>query len=110
MVTIVRDGAGLALSVIGTRQHVDGTMVTMPVTIPPDKLKQLQASVKRYVVENLDAEAGDLKARLLLDCLQEIGAVVYNQAIADAQAYMQGRVADLEAVCYADEFTYWPRK
>jgi uncharacterized protein (DUF2164 family) len=83
----------------------------MALKLPPDKLKQLQVSVKRYVVENLDAEAGDLKARLLLDfCLEEIGAVVYNQAIADAQAYMQGRVADLEAVCYADEFTFWPRK
>ncbi len=83
----------------------------MAVTIAPDKLKQLQSSVKRYIVEHFDADAGDLKARLMLDfCLQEIGAVVYNQAIADAQAYMQGRIADLEAVCYADEFTFWPRK
>jgi uncharacterized protein (DUF2164 family) len=83
----------------------------MTLAIPPDKLKQLQTSVKRYIVENLDADAGDLKARLLLEfCLQEVGAVVYNQAIADAQAYMQQRVADLEAVCYADESTFWPRK
>jgi uncharacterized protein (DUF2164 family) len=83
----------------------------MPLTIPAEKLKQLHTSVKRYVVENLDAEAGDLKVRLLLDfCLQEVGAVVYNQAIADAQAYMQGRIADLDAICYADEFTFWPRK
>ena len=83
----------------------------MALTLPPDTLKQLHASVKRYVIENIDADAGDLKARLLLDfCLQEVGAVVYNQAIADAQAYMQQRVADLEAVCYADEFTFWPRK
>jgi len=80
-------------------------------TIPPDKLLQLQASVKRYIVENFDADAGDLKARLMLDfCLKEVGAVVYNQAIADAQAYMQGRVADVDAVCYADEFAFWPRK
>jgi uncharacterized protein (DUF2164 family) len=82
----------------------------MPLTIPPDKLKQLQTSVKRYLIENLDPDAGDLKARLLLDyCIQEIGAVVYNLAIADAEAYMQARVADLEAVCYVDEFTFWPR-
>jgi uncharacterized protein (DUF2164 family) len=82
----------------------------MVLTLPPDKLKQLQASVKRYVIENLDGEAGDLKARLLLEfCLKEIGAVVYNQAIADAQTYMQGRVADLEAACYADEFMFWRR-
>jgi uncharacterized protein (DUF2164 family) len=83
----------------------------MAMTIPPDTLKQLRASVKRYIIETFDAEAGDLKAQLLLDfCLQEVGAVVYNQAIADAQAYLQGRIADLDAVCYADEFTFWPRK
>jgi hypothetical protein len=39
--------------------------------------------------------------------LKEIGAVVYNRAIADAQSYFQGRVADLEGVCYEKEFTYW---
>ena len=49
----------------------------MPLSLHPDKLKQLQASLKRYVVENVDPEAGDLKAKLLLDfCVQEIGAVV----------------------------------
>jgi uncharacterized protein (DUF2164 family) len=86
-------------------------MRCMVPTIPPDKLTQLQASVKRYIIENFDADAGDLKARLMLDfCLREVGAVVYNQAITDAQAYMQGRVADLEAICYADEFAFWPRK
>jgi hypothetical protein len=45
---------------------------------------------------------------LLLDfCVREIGPAVYNQAIADAQAYFQGRVADLEGVCYEPEFVYW---
>jgi uncharacterized protein (DUF2164 family) len=83
----------------------------MPVSLHPDKLKQLQTSLKRYLVENIDSEAGELKAKLLLDfCLQEVGAVVYNQAIADAQAYFQARVADLDGVCYQPEFTYWQRK
>jgi uncharacterized protein (DUF2164 family) len=83
----------------------------MPISLPPDKLKQLQTSMKRYLVENFDAESGDLKAKLLLDfCLQEIGAVVYNQAITDAQAHLQARVADLDGVCYQHEFTYWQRK
>jgi len=80
----------------------------MPIRIAPETTKQLQASIKRYVAENLDEEIGDLKAGLFLDyCLQEIGAVVYNQAIADAQAYFTGRVADLEGVCHQDELTYW---
>ena len=54
-------------------------------------------------------EVGDLKAKLLLDFfLGEIGPIVYNSAIADAQAYFQGKVADLEGSCYEAEFGYWP--
>jgi len=81
----------------------------MAINLPPEKLKRLQASLKRYVSENLDEEMGDLKARLMLDfVVKEIGPTIYNQAIADAQTYFQARVADLEGVCYEDEFTYWP--
>ncbi|MEQ1909456.1 MAG: DUF2164 domain-containing protein [Vicinamibacterales bacterium] len=81
----------------------------MAINLPPEKLKRLQASLKRYVAENLDTEMGDLKAALMLDfVLKEIGPTIYNQAIADAQAYFQARVADLEGVCYEDEFAYWP--
>ena len=82
----------------------------MAITLSPEIRKQLLVSIKRYVTENLDEEIGDLKAGLLLDyCLQEIGPAVYNQAIADAQSYFTGRVADLEGVCHEEEFGYWPR-
>ena len=80
----------------------------MAIKLAPDVTKQLLVSLKRYAAENLDEEIGDLKANLLLDyLLKEIGPVIYNRAIADAQSYFQGRVADLEGVCYEPEFTYW---
>lgn len=80
----------------------------MPITLPSETTRRLQASIKRYVSENLDQEIGDLKAGLLLDyCLKEIGPPIYNAAIADAQKYFQGRVEDLEGVCHQPEFTYW---
>ena len=82
----------------------------MALALPPDTRKQLVASLKRYAAENLDEELGDLKAGLLLDyCLTEIGPCVYNQAIADAQAYFTNRVADLEGVCHEPEFGFWSR-
>ncbi len=81
----------------------------MTITLSDDTTKQLRASIKRYFAENLDQDIGDLKADLLLDfALREIGPSIYNQAIADAQAYFQARVVDLEGVCYQKEFTYWP--
>ena len=86
----------------------------MAITLPQEARKQSLASIKRYVAENFDQDIGDLKAIGLLDYfLKEIAPTIYNQAIADAQAYFQGRVADLEGVCLEKEFTYWappPRK
>ena len=80
----------------------------MAVTLSPDVTKQFLASIKRYVAENLDQDIGDLKARMLLDyVLKEIAPTVYNRAITDAQAYFQGRVADLDGVCFEKEFGYW---
>ena len=80
----------------------------MAIKLPPESTKRLQASIKRYVAENLEQDVGDLKAGMLLDfCLKEIGPTIYNQAIADAQAYFQARVTDLDGVCYEREFTYW---
>jgi uncharacterized protein (DUF2164 family) len=82
----------------------------MAIKLPPETITRLVASIKRYAAENLDGEIGDLKAGLLLEyCLEEIGPSIYNQAIADAQSYFTGRVADLEGVCHEAEFGFWPR-
>ncbi len=67
------------------------------------------ASLKRYFEENLEP-IGDLPAGLLLNFfLEEIGPVIYNRAVTDAQARLTQRVADLNGELYADEFQYWPR-
>lgn len=83
----------------------------MPIALPPDTSKQLLTSIKRFAAEHLDEGIGDLKAALLLEfCLTEVGAVVYNQAIADAQRYFHERSADLDGVCHQPEFTYWAKR
>ena len=80
----------------------------MPITLPPDAKQQGLASIKRWLREELDLDAGDLKAGALLEFfLKELGPSVYNQAVADAQRYMQDRALDLEGACHQDEFGYW---
>lgn len=82
----------------------------MPIALSHDATTQLLASIKQFTAEHLDEEIGDLKARLFLDfCLAEIGSVVYNQAIGDAQRHLLGVVNDLDGVCYQPEFIYWKR-
>jgi uncharacterized protein (DUF2164 family) len=68
------------------------------------------ASLQRYFEENLPEPIGDLPAGLLLNFfLEEVGPVIYNMAISDAQTRLQQRVADLSGELYSDEFQYWPR-
>jgi uncharacterized protein (DUF2164 family) len=85
------------------------------VTLELDKQQRAAAlsSLKRYFEENLssiDAPIGDLPASQLLSFfLEEIGPVIYNQAIGDAQIRLSQRVTDLNGELYSDEFQYWPR-
>lgn len=68
------------------------------------------ASIQRYFEENMTEPIGELPAGLLLNFfVEEIGPVVYNHAIRDAQQRMQQRVSDLDGEVYADEFQYWPK-
>ena len=83
------------------------------VTIELSKEKRTEAiaSIKKYFEEEIREPIGGLRAALLLDFfLEDIGAAIYNQAIGDAQARMQQRVADLDGELYADEFQYWVRQ
>jgi len=82
----------------------------MAIKFPKETEKRLIASIKRYFAENMEEEVGDLKASLLLQfCLQEIGPSIYNQAVADAQAWMQDKLTDLDGSCHAPEFGYWKK-
>ncbi len=83
----------------------------MAIKLAKETEDRLIASIKRYFDETLDTEICDMKARLLLDfCLKEIGPNVYNRAIADAQAFLTDRVADLDGSCYEPEFGYWNKQ
>ena len=80
------------------------------VEIPKPARADAIASLQRYFAENMAEPLGDLPAGLLLNFfLEEVGPVIYNQAIRDAQARMQQRVADLDGELYADAFQYWPK-
>ena len=82
----------------------------MSIKLQKDTEKYLLGSIKRFVAQNFEAEIGDLKASLFLDfCVREIGPSIYNQAIADAQSYIQERAVDLGGTRYEAEFDYWKK-
>lgn len=80
----------------------------MAIELSAETERLLIGSIKRYFLKHEDEEIGDLKATLFLEfCLKEIGPSIYNQAIADAQIYMQNKVADMDSSCFEPEFAYW---
>lgn len=82
----------------------------MTVKLSKVKKQQLIKSIRRYFEEKFDEEIGDLKDSLFLNfCLQEICPSIYNQAIIDARAFIEGRLSDLEDTCYEPEFDYWDK-
>jgi uncharacterized protein (DUF2164 family) len=83
-------------------------MVTMELS--KEAYAEAIASLKRYFDENMPEPIGDLPAGLLLNFfLEDVGPIIYNKAVSDAQQRMQQRVLDLSGELFADEFQYWSR-
>ena len=81
------------------------------IELPKQKRDDAIASIRRYFDENLSEPLGELPAGLLLNFfVEEIGPVIYNQAISDASTRMQQRALDLDGELFADEFQYWAKK
>jgi uncharacterized protein (DUF2164 family) len=83
----------------------------MAITLEKETKAYLLDSIKRFFLEEMEEDIGDLKAESVLDFfLREMGPSVYNQAMADAQAYFQDKVADLGDVRFEPEFEFWKRR
>ena len=80
----------------------------MAIEISRERRAELVASIQRYDVEKMDEPIGNLDAEFLLEFLvEEIGPSIYNQAIRDAQAVLQDRIGEVDAICFESEEGYW---
>ncbi|RJG00167.1 DUF2164 domain-containing protein [Noviherbaspirillum sedimenti] len=83
----------------------------MAIKLKKEAEEQLTGSLRRYWKQEEGEELGELRAQMFLKfILEEIGPSVYNQAIVDAQAYMQEKVTEMEISCYAEEFSFWGKR
>lgn len=83
----------------------------MSIEIPKDARKEAIASIERYFQENMEEKIGNIAAAGLLGFfLEEIGPLVYNQAVADVQERLQVRVAELDIEFHEDELQYWRKR
>jgi uncharacterized protein (DUF2164 family) len=80
----------------------------MTIEIDKDARKEAVASIERYFKANMDEPIGNIAAGGLLGFfLEEIGPLIYNQAVADVQERLQARVSELDIEIHEDPFAYW---
>jgi uncharacterized protein (DUF2164 family) len=83
----------------------------MTLKLKPEARAAAIESMLRYGKENFEEGLGALQAGALVDFfVEEVAPHVYNQAIADAQARLAARVADLDIECFEEAGTYWTRR
>jgi uncharacterized protein (DUF2164 family) len=82
----------------------------MTIELPKDARAQAIASIERYFRENMEEKIGNVAASGLLGYfLEEIGPLVYNQAVADVQERLQARIAELDIEVHEEPFQYWQK-
>ena len=80
------------------------------IELPKDVRQRAVASIERYFLENMEEKIGNIAAAGLLGFfLEEIGAVVYNQAVRDVQQRLQVRIEEVDLEVHVNEFTYWSK-
>lgn len=83
----------------------------MTIEITKDARAEAIASIQRYFDAHMDERIGNIAAGGLLGFfLEEIGPVIYNQAVAEVQERLQMRVAELDIEVHEEAFTYWRRQ
>ena len=82
----------------------------MSIELSKEVRKQAVSSIERYFQENMEEKIGNVAASGLLGYfLEEIGPLVYNQAVADVQERLQARIAELDLEVHAEPFQFWQR-
>ena len=83
----------------------------MPIELNREARSQAVASIERYFAEELDQRIGNIGAGALLSFfLEEVGPLVYNQAVSQLQERLQERIQELDIEFNEEEFQYWRRR
>lgn len=80
----------------------------MTIEISREERAQAIASIERYFREHMDEKIGNIAAGALFGFfLEELGPLVYNQAVSEVQARLQARVAEVDIEVHEEAFGYW---
>ena len=76
----------------------------MEISLSEDRLKLMAQKVQVYFRNEHDDPIGELKAEMIVEFfIKTLGPQIYNQAIDDAQIFIQDKLVDLEGILYIPE-------
>ena len=82
----------------------------MSIELPKPARDQAIVSIQRYFDEHMEDKIGNIAAGALLGFfLDEIGPLVFNAAVQEAQQRLQERVSEIDIEVHEQEFAYWPK-
>ena len=74
------------------------------IKLSDDRRAALSKLITEFFTENFDEELSEYRAERLLDfCIKQLGPPIYNQAIADARAFIFEKLDDLDVEFYEPE-------
>jgi uncharacterized protein (DUF2164 family) len=82
----------------------------MAIEISKESRQRAIASIERWFEQNMDEPIGNVSAGALLGFfLDEVGPLVYNAAVRQAQDQLRLRIDELDIELHEDEFDDWPK-
>jgi uncharacterized protein (DUF2164 family) len=76
----------------------------MAIQLDKELKRRAVHSLRKYLDDELEVDAGDLQSELLLDhVLQLLGPAIYNQAVGDTQAWLNEKLQDLDGDVFEAE-------
>ena len=76
----------------------------MRIRLAPERRDRLVSRLRALFSQEFDSDLSEFQAKRLVDFfVRHLGAPVYNQAVQDARAAVQGKLDDLEGEFYEPE-------
>ncbi len=79
--------------------------------VAKEQKAEIVGSPRRFAAEELDAEWSEVRAGFVLEYfLKEIGPLLNNLGVEDAQKFLRRAVEDLSGTCFEEPMRYWERE
>ena len=89
---------------VGSQMSEQNIDHPLRIKLSSDRRAILRKLLTEFYAENFGAELSEYRAERLLDFfIKQLGPPIYNQAIADARAFMSKKLEDLDVEFYEPE-------